>query len=118
MFPGVSHLSFYCIAIPVPTIFDDALLCWIVDVDDAEAFGIAEGPFEIVHEGPDKIAFQRGALAHRAVRLVKVLAQVMHTAWIMYMAIFAQGIRKSRAVLSNVEGGNLVFFVKARQKVI
>src|SRR5450759_2124056 len=103
MFPGVSHLSFYCIAIPVPTIFDDTLLRWIVDIDDAEAFGIAEGPVEIDDEGPDKIALQRGALAHRTVRLVKVLAQVMHAAGIMYMAIFAQGIRKSRAVLSDVE---------------
>ena len=33
-----------------------------VHVDDAEAFGVAEGPFEVVEEGPDEVAADVGAL--------------------------------------------------------
>ena len=50
-------ITFYCLAVPVSTIFHYASLCWVVDIDDAKTFGIAKGPFKVVHERPDKIAF-------------------------------------------------------------
>src|SRR3954453_11221780 len=34
----------------------DAFLGFVVDSDDAEAFGVAVGPFEVVHQGPGEVA--------------------------------------------------------------
>src|SRR5205823_5363622 len=36
-----------------------------IDVHDAESLGVAEGPFEIVEEGPDEVAADVDACAHR-----------------------------------------------------
>ena len=38
----------YQIGVPQCALFEDAALCRVVDVDDAEAFAIALGPLEVV----------------------------------------------------------------------
>ena len=48
-----------------------------VDVDDAEAFGVAEGPFEVVEEGPDEVAADVRALLDGAVDGEDVVAEVV-----------------------------------------
>ena len=48
-----------------------------VDVDDAEAFGVAEGPFEVVEEGPDEVAADVGAFGDRVRDGADVLAEVV-----------------------------------------
>src|SRR5471032_878585 len=53
-----------------------ALLRRVVDMDQAEARGIAVDPFEIVEQAPQEIAAHRYALRGRALELCEVIAQV------------------------------------------
>ena len=53
-----------------------ALLSLEVDVVDAEAVGIAVGPFVVVHEAPAEVALDGNALADSAVELSEVVAEV------------------------------------------
>lgn len=56
-FSGESELSviFYIIFVPVSRIFQDSLLCLVVNIDQTKSFGISLGPFEIIHQGPLEI---------------------------------------------------------------
>ena len=56
-FSGESEFSviFYIIFVPVSRIFQDSLLCLVVNIDQTKSFGISLGPFEIIHQGPLEI---------------------------------------------------------------
>ena len=51
--------------VPEPARLRGADLGLVVDVDDAEAPGVAPGPLEVVHQRPDEVALQRQALGDR-----------------------------------------------------
>src|SRR6185312_2911496 len=69
--------------IPEAAIFDDALLCLVIDIGNAKASAVAKRPLEIIHQCPDGIAAQGDAFAERPVGLEKMFAQVVLAAWIM-----------------------------------
>src|SRR5579871_5767279 len=50
--------------IEIAALFDVALLCRVINVDQAEALRIAECPLVIIHQRPDEIAAQRHARLH------------------------------------------------------
>ncbi len=45
--------------IPATTIFDNAALCGVVNVDDAEALAVAFRPLEVIQQRPDEVTPQR-----------------------------------------------------------
>ena len=49
------------------------LLVGVVDVDDAEAFGVARGPFEVIEQAPGEVATDGYALAARIQKRGEVL---------------------------------------------
>ncbi len=51
--------------IPVTTLFHNAALCGVVNVDDAEAFAVAFRPLEVIQQRPDEITPQRYSLCQR-----------------------------------------------------
>src|SRR6185437_363810 len=57
-------------------ILDYAALGRVVHVDDAEAFGVALGPLEIVEEGPDEVAAERRTLGDCLPGGAEMIAQV------------------------------------------
>src|SRR5690242_4506177 len=57
----LTALRAYKICIPVATVFDNATLCWIVNVDDAKAFAITIDPLKVVQKRPDEVAAQRNS---------------------------------------------------------
>src|SRR5204862_1643203 len=61
------------ITIPVSTIFDDASLRWIINIDNAEAFSVTKGPLEVIHQRPDKIASERYTIDNGSLRLKQVI---------------------------------------------
>src|SRR6185312_13330167 len=51
------------VGVPVAGALDGAGLGGVVDVDEAEALGVAVRPLEVVQQGPGEVAGERGALA-------------------------------------------------------
>src|SRR5437867_8249860 len=49
------------VPVPVGAALQGASLGVVVDPNQAEPLGIAEGPLEVVHEGPDEVAANVGA---------------------------------------------------------
>src|SRR5258708_18898400 len=78
------------------------LLRFEIDVDDAEPLRVAEGPFEVVEEGPDAEAAQIDAAAYRLSRRKQVLAQIIDAQRIFDLASRGRRVVKSRAVLRDV----------------
>ncbi len=53
-----------------------ALLCFIIDMDQAEALAVAEGPLEVVEQRPDEITAHRNAGRDRILHRTKIGAQI------------------------------------------
>ena len=44
------------VRVPEAAVLDNAALCRVIHIDQAEAFAIALGPLKIIQEGPDNVA--------------------------------------------------------------
>src|SRR5206468_3830389 len=88
-----------------------------VDVDDAEALGVAEGPFEIVEERPDEVAADVDSRRDRVGNGGDVIAQVLHAQRILDDAVDgARWIVERGAVLGDVNRDRAVAFAEPEQQ--
>src|ERR1700730_15711607 len=86
--------------------FDRSLLGRVIDVHDAEAFGIAERPLVVVEQRPRIVTLEIHALLHRLVRGAQMLAVILDAEWIFDLAIDrVRWIVECSAVLRDVDGG-------------
>src|SRR6266851_1190527 len=76
------------LGVPVAGVLDGALLGAEVHIGEAEALGIAFGPFEIVQEAPVVISADIGAVEHGAADGVEVAAHELDAALIGNAAVF------------------------------
>src|SRR5579883_248496 len=90
-------------SIPLPAILDRSLLRGIIDVNQAEAAGVAEGPFEVVHQGPGKIALERSTRVDRRARRCQVPGVVRGPERVGDPSIDRCLVRISRAILGDVK---------------
>src|SRR5438093_7050305 len=81
--------------------FHRPFLRFEVDVYDAEAFGVAQGPLEIVEKRPDAIPSQIDAAAHRLARRAEMLAQIVDAQRILHRAVSHRWIVKRRTVFGD-----------------
>src|SRR5476649_2041055 len=80
-----------------------ALLRRVVDMDQAEARGVAVGPFEIVQQAPQEIAAHGNPLRRRALELRQVVAQVHYAIDVVDEAVGRRLVGSGGAVLGDVE---------------
>src|SRR2546428_12887534 len=60
--PSEHSMLTYDPPIPVRALFGNTRLRPVIDIDDAEALGVAKCPFEIIQEGPDEVPPQINTL--------------------------------------------------------
>ncbi len=65
--------------VPATTVFDDAALGGIINVDQAEALAESLGPLKVVQEGPDDVTLDWHTLAHDLGDGPYVRTQVVYT---------------------------------------
>src|SRR5690606_30264639 len=94
----------------------DALLGRVVDVDQAEALVVAEGPLEVVHQRPGGVAAHVGALLDRVVDRGDVRPQVVDPLGVDHLAVRVGLGRVGRAVLGD-HRRHAVVLVDAHQEV-
>src|SRR5690349_7982610 len=87
--------------IPATTIFDDAALGWIIDVDEAKALAISLCPLEVIQERPDKIAFHGHTLTYYLGNGLYMRTQVVDALLIMNGAIAIPVISKGGTTFGN-----------------
>src|SRR5271163_171776 len=76
--------------VPVPALFHDSLLRLEVAVHDSEALLESLGPFEVVGEGPQKVAAHVRAVFHRVSNLGDIPAQEADAALVVDLAVGAR----------------------------
>src|SRR3954447_4004067 len=91
------------VRVPVSGALDRALLCAVVDVDQAEALVVAVGPLEVVQQGPGEVAGQRGALAGGRGAGGEVALQVVLAFGVVDRAVRAYDVGVRGAVLGDVQ---------------
>ena len=64
------------VLVPLRTQLGRPLLCFEVDVVNAESFAVSIGPLEVVEETPEEVAFHRIVLCDRAMKMGEVVAQI------------------------------------------
>ena len=101
--------------VPLGAVFQVALLGFVIHPDNAEALGIAVGPFEVVEQGPDEISGQGDAGLDGAVGRSKVGPQIVDAMLVGDAAFFIGRGGVAGAVLGDVELGRLVVEVDASQ---
>ena len=92
------------IAIPISGILRDPLLCFVIDVDDAEAVGIALCPLEIIHKGPEEIAADICALGCRSFQREQIAVEKINAVWVVDLAVQRNRVVRGHSVFGNEEG--------------
>src|SRR6266851_3085704 len=75
--------------VPPGAFFEDAALSRVVDVDNAEAFAIAVGPLEVIHERPGKVALNRRAALDSAANGANVVTRIGYAQRVAYQVTVA-----------------------------
>gem|GEM_PF-6153923 len=103
--------------VPAATVFDDAALCGIINVDQAEALAVALGPLKVVQKGPDDVALDGHILAYDLGNGLNVPLQVVYTLLVVNVAVAVPVIVESGATFGDNQGFWGVLVVNARQDV-
>src|SRR6187431_2032857 len=82
-----------------PGVLDRAHLGVVVDVHDAEALVVAEGPLEVVHQAPREVAAHVGAALDRVGDGTEVRVQVGDPVGVVHPAVVRHGVGPGRPVL-------------------
>src|SRR6476660_6956590 len=90
------------VPVPVRAPLGDAGLGAVVHVDQAEAFVVAFGPFEVVHEGPREVAADVHAVGDRLAYRGKVAAQVVDAFGVADLAVRIHVVVERGAVFRDV----------------
>ncbi len=88
--------------ISATTVFDDAALSGIINVDQAESLAVALGPLEVVQEGPDDVALDGHALAYDLGDGLDVRAQVVYTLLVVNVVVAVPVIVEGSFIRSKV----------------
>src|SRR5258708_5485632 len=65
--------------IPATTLFHNAALCGVVNVDDAEALAVAFRPLEVIQQRPDEITSQGYSLYQRPLERLNMFMYITYT---------------------------------------
>src|SRR6266852_663881 len=103
--------------IPAATVFDDAALGGIINVDQAEAFAVALGPLKVVQERPDDISLDRHTLAYNLGNSLNVLPQIFYALLVVYVPASVQVVIEGSATFGDNQSYWAVLAVNARQDV-
>src|SRR5258705_7120995 len=63
---------------------------------------VTVGPFEVVHQAPQEVAFHRNAISCCALKLCQVIAQVHHAIGVIHNTVGSWYVRRGASILSNV----------------
>src|ERR1700719_1527849 len=94
--PIVIVKGLYQCGIPMPTFFDDPALRRIINIDNTKTFGVAFGPFKVVHQGPSEVTTQRCPSLKGFGTSCNIGAQVGNAPWIADSFTAVPAIGKSR----------------------
>src|SRR5579884_1785153 len=103
--------------IPAGAIFENAALSGIINVDEAEAFGVAFSPLEVIQQRPDEIACQRCSFQNGFSCLPDIFLQEIDAPGIVHLPILADCIGKGSTILGNIQARDRVFLMHAYQQL-
>ena len=89
--------------VEVERVFGAAVLRLVVDMDQAKAFAVAEGPFEIVEQRPDEIALDRDPGGDRVLHRAEIAAQIADAPLVADMPVGLDPVGKGGAVFEDVD---------------
>src|SRR5690606_14671284 len=89
------------VAVPVRAVLPGALTGGVVDVDEAEALGVAVGPFEVVQQRPREVPADVGARLDGPFHGGDVVAQVRDAPLVADAAVAVHRVVERGAVLGD-----------------
>src|SRR5690606_14794983 len=95
-----------------------ALLRREIDVHNAEPFGVAFTPFEVVEDRPEIVPSQGQSLRRRAVQSLQRFAHVAESRKVFHATVLVHLVRVTAAVLRDVKIQRTIYFVSETDRPV
>src|SRR6266446_4846172 len=105
------------LTIPVRALLGGTRLCPVIDIDDAEALGVAECPFEIIQEGPDEVPPQINALLNGRGGSPEMRIEIGNPFHVIALALRINVIVERHTIFGDKQWKRRIFLLHAYQQL-
>src|SRR5690348_17162175 len=88
--------------VPFRAVLQETLLCLVIHPDQSKALHITPGPFEVVHQGPDKVSRQGHAHLNGSMGSREMRSKIMGAELIGDVALFVGSCRVACAIFCDI----------------
>jgi hypothetical protein len=113
---GQSILT-YDSPIPVRALFGNTRLCAVININDAEAQGVAKRPFEVIQEGPDEVSPEINALLNGSRGSPEMRIEIGNTFHVIALAFGINVIVERHTIFGDKQWKRRIFLLHADQQL-